>query len=115
MNNVNHFWNSGRNWSYLWNNEYIPKWAVVIMIAIFFVGLWILIMATLIRQFLLMLRGCGRRLTVLLPNTDYSKIHSWLMPIFAVGLGCPRWCQMLWGVSGVALYIPWGGKAGPYL
>ncbi|KAI5452972.1 hypothetical protein NCC49_006506 [Naganishia albida] len=94
---LRNYWLSGpygRNWSYLWNNEYIPKWAVVIMIAIFFVGLWIFIMATLIH---------------------YSKIHSWLMPIFAVGLGCPRWCQMLWGVSGVALYIPWGGKAGPYL
>jgi alpha-1,3-glucan synthase len=46
---------------------------------------------------------------------EFSKTHSWLMPIFAVGLGCPRWCQMLWGVSGVALYIPWGGVAGPYL
>jgi hypothetical protein len=45
------FNHSGRNWSYLWNNDYIPKWAVVIMIAIFFVGLWILIMATLIREF----------------------------------------------------------------
>jgi alpha-1,3-glucan synthase len=84
------------------------------MIAIFFVGLWILIMATLIRECSVPGR-CGAGLTVFLFDTDYSKIHSWLMPIFAVGLGCPRWCQMLWGVSGVALYIPWGGKAGPYL
>lgn len=23
--------------------------------------------------------------------------------------------QMLWGTSSLALYIPWGGSAGPYL
>lgn len=39
---------SGRNWSYLWNNQYIPKWAIVVMIIIFFIGLWILMMGTLI-------------------------------------------------------------------
>ena len=36
-----------------------------------------------------------------------SKSHSWLMPIFAIGLGAPRWCQMLWGVSGIGQYVPW--------
>ena len=47
--------------------------------------------------------------------TGYSKVHSWLLPVFAVGLGAPRWCQMFWGTSGIALYIPWGGAAGPYM
>jgi len=38
-----------------------------------------------------------------------------LLAVFAVGLGAPRWCQMLWGTSSLALYIPWAGSAGPYL
>lgn len=38
-----------------------------------------------------------------------SKSHSWLMPIFAIGLGAPRWCQMLWAVSGIGQYVPWAG------
>lgn len=42
-------------------------------------------------------------------------IHSWLLPVFAIGLGCPRWCQMWWGTSGMGLYLPWGGSAGPYI
>ncbi|KAA1115811.1 Cell wall alpha-1,3-glucan synthase ags1 [Puccinia graminis f. sp. tritici] len=44
-----------------------------------------------------------------------SKKHTWFLPIFAVGLGAPRWCQMLWGTSSLATYIPWAGAAGPYL
>ena len=47
--------------------------------------------------------------------TWLSKTHTWLLPVFAVGLGAPRWCQMLWGTSSLALYIPWAGSAGPYL
>lgn len=47
--------------------------------------------------------------------TYFSKTHTWLLPVFAVGLGAPRWCQMLWGTSSLALYIPWAGHAGPYL
>nr|KIR88547.1 alpha-1,3-glucan synthase [Cryptococcus tetragattii IND107] len=84
----------GRSWQYLWSQAGVPKWAVVIMIAIFFVGIWGLLLGILIR---------------------YSKIHSWLLPVFAIGLGCPRWCQMWWGTSGMGLYIPWGGSAGPYI
>lgn len=44
-----------------------------------------------------------------------SKIHIWLLPVFAVGLGAPRWCQMLWGTSLLVLYIPWAGSAGTYV
>lgn len=47
--------------------------------------------------------------------TNMTKTHTWFLPVFAVGLGAPRWCQMLWGTSSLALYIPWAGKAGPYL
>ena len=94
---LRNYWLSGpygRNWEYLWNGSNVARWAVVVMIAIFFLGIWGLIMGLLIR---------------------YSKVHSWLLPIFAIGLACPRWCQMWWGTSGMGLYVPWGGVAGPYV
>ena len=40
-----------------------------------------------------------------------SKQHSWILPVFAIALGAPRWCQMLWGTSGIGLYAPWAGSA----
>lgn len=30
--------------------------------------------------------------------------------MFAVGLGAPRWCQMLWATSGMGLWVPWAGS-----
>lgn len=84
----------GRNWSFLWTGHVIPVWFTVILVLIFFIGVWGLLMWVLSR---------------------ISKRHTWLLPIFAVGLGAPRWCQMLWGTSSIALYLPWAGAAGPYL
>ncbi|KII88464.1 glycosyltransferase family 5 protein [Plicaturopsis crispa FD-325 SS-3] len=83
----------GRNWSFLWNVP-IPKWQILILVIVFFVGVWALMLGIL---------------------THFSKTHTWLLPVFAVGLGAPRWCQMLWGTSSLALYIPWAGGAGHYL
>ncbi|KIY43381.1 glycoside hydrolase family 13 and glycosyltransferase family 5 protein [Fistulina hepatica ATCC 64428] len=83
----------GRNWSYLWSVD-IPKWVILMLVLTFFIGVW------------------GAMMLVL---TQFSKTHTWVLPVFAVGLGAPRWCQMLWGTSSLALYIPWAGKAGPYL
>jgi len=83
----------GRSWSFLWSAP-IPKLAILGLIIAFFIGVW------------------GVMLWIL---THFSKTHTWLLPVFAVGLGAPRWCQMLWGTSSLALYIPWAGKAGPYL
>ncbi|TFK55043.1 glycoside hydrolase family 13 and glycosyltransferase family 5 domain-containing protein [Heliocybe sulcata] len=83
----------GRNWSFLWNGN-IPRWQVALLVIAFFVVVWALLMYIL---------------------TQFSKIHTWLLPVFAVGLGAPRWCQMLWGTSSLALYIPWAGHSGPYL
>jgi alpha-1,3-glucan synthase len=57
---------------------------------IFFVGVWVL--SLYILWFL-------------------SKRHSWVIPIFAIGLGAPRWGQMLWGTSNIGLYVPWGSRA----
>ncbi|KAI0322220.1 glycoside hydrolase family 13 and glycosyltransferase family 5 domain-containing protein [Amylostereum chailletii] len=83
----------GRNWGFLWAVP-IPKWQIALLVVAFFIGVWALILWVL---------------------TYFSKTHTWLLPVFAVGLGAPRWCQMLWGTSSLALYIPWAGTAGPYL
>ncbi|KAI0647127.1 glycoside hydrolase family 13 and glycosyltransferase family 5 protein [Trametes meyenii] len=83
----------GRNWSFLWNVP-IVKWQIALLVVAFFIVVWGLMMGIL---------------------TWLSKTHTWLLPVFAVGLGAPRWCQMLWGTSSLALYIPWAGHAGPYL
>jgi alpha-1,3-glucan synthase len=39
-----------------------------------------------------------------------SKRHAWVIPIFAIGLGAPRWCQILWSTSNIGSYIPWAGS-----
>ncbi|EJD02308.1 modular protein with glycoside hydrolase family 13 and glycosyltransferase family 5 domains [Fomitiporia mediterranea MF3/22] len=83
----------GRNWSFLWSVP-IPKWATLLLIITFFVVVWGILMVIL---------------------TYFSKTHTWLLPVFAVGLGAPRWAQMLWGTSSIAYYLPWAGKSGPYL
>jgi alpha-1,3-glucan synthase len=80
---------TGRNWSYLWSSQHAPDWALVLLILLFFVGVW----AT-------MLGGLGW----------LSRTHSWAIPIFAVGLGAPRWGQILWATSGIGQYLPWAGS-----
>lgn len=82
----------GRNWKYLWSSDHAPGWAIFLLILFFFVGVWALILWYFSRL---------------------SVTHSWFIPIFAVGLGAPRWCQMLWSTSGVGAYLPWAG--GPVL
>ncbi|KAJ3781651.1 glycoside hydrolase family 13 and glycosyltransferase family 5 protein [Lentinula aff. detonsa] len=83
----------GLNWTYLWNMN-VPKLHILFLIIAFFIGLWALVLAFL---------------------THLSKTHTWLLPIFAVGLGAPRWCQMLWSTSSIGTYLPWAGPSGPYL
>ena len=39
-----------------------------------------------------------------------SRRHSWILPVFAIGLGAPRWCQMLWGTSNIGQSVPWAGS-----
>lgn len=58
------------------------------MVIIFFIGIWALLLW--IFGFL-------------------SSRHAWFLPIFAIGLGSPRWCQMLWGISNIGAYLPWAG------
>lgn len=78
--------NYGRSWNYLWSSDIAPAWAVAILAIIFFVGVW----------------AAGLAVMAYLSNE-----HSWALPLFAIGLGAPRWAQSLWGTSGVGLYLPW--------
>lgn len=62
----------GRNWSFLWSVD-IPAWQTLLLVIGFFIGVWALMLAIL---------------------TYFAKTHTWLLPVFAVGLGAPRWCQV---------------------
>ncbi|KAI4280846.1 MAG: hypothetical protein L6R38_004122 [Xanthoria sp. 2 TBL-2021] len=90
---IQNYWLSapyGRNWRYLWNSTHAPAWGIVLLILIFFVGVWALMLFIL---------------------GHLSKQHAWILPIFAIGLGAPRWAQMLWGISGIGTYVPFGSAA----
>lgn len=90
---IQNYWLSapyGRNWRYLWSSQHAPAWGIVILLLIFFVGVWAAMLFVL---------------------GYLSKQHSWIIPIFSIGLGSPRWGQMLWGISGIGLYVPWGTPA----
>ncbi|KAL8980698.1 MAG: hypothetical protein Q9177_005804, partial [Variospora cf. flavescens] len=77
----------GRNWRYLWSSQHAPTWSIILLILVFFVVVWAVALAVL---------------------GHLSKQHSWIIPIFSIGLGCPRWSQILWAISGIATYIPHG-------
>lgn len=86
---VQNFWMSapyGRNWAYLFSSQWAPVWAIFVLCAVFFIGAWAGFLAVF---------------------SHLSKDHSWILPVFAIGLGAPRWGQMLWGISGVGNYVPW--------
>jgi len=79
----------GRDWKYLWSSQHAPAWAIALLVIAFFIGVW--------AGFLFLFGAL-------------SKYHSWILPMFAVGLGAPRWCQMLWATSGMGLWVPWAGS-----
>ncbi|KAJ9634222.1 hypothetical protein H2199_009052 [Coniosporium tulheliwenetii] len=88
---VQNYWLSapyGRNWLYLWSSQHVPAWQMAILVAVFFLGVW--------AGFLYIFGVLSNR-------------YSWILPIFAIGLGAPRWCQMLWSTSNIGLYVPWAG------
>ena len=80
----------GRSWRYLWSSTASPAWAVALLVVLFFGGVWSGLLWAFAR---------------------FSLHHSWFLPVFAIGLGAPRWAQMLWGISGVAEFLPWGSQA----
>lgn len=79
----------GRSWRYLFSSVHAPAWTIWMLILAFFVMLW----AAMLWMFSIL-----------------SKRHSWILPMFAVALGAPRWCQMLWGTSGMGEWVPWAGS-----
>ncbi|TIC95265.1 Cell wall alpha-1,3-glucan synthase mok13 [Colletotrichum higginsianum] len=88
---IQNYWLSapyGRNWQFLFASQFIPGWGVVLLALGFFVVLWAIILYVF---------------------SFFSESHTWLLPIFAIGLCAPRWAQMLWGTSSMGMYLPWAG------
>ncbi|KAK0625431.1 alpha-1,3 glucan synthase [Bombardia bombarda] len=79
----------GRNWFYLFSSQHVPIWGTLLLTAFFYIGVWALFLAFF---------------------AVVSKRHPWWLPLFALGLGAPRWAQMLWGTSGFGVYLPWAGS-----
>lgn len=80
----------GRNWTFLFSSSVAPTYAIVLLILLFFIGVW----AGFLGVF-----------------AHLSKEHSWILPLFAIGLGAPRWAQIWWGTSNIGFYLPWAGGA----
>ncbi|KAJ5929772.1 hypothetical protein N7454_006722 [Penicillium verhagenii] len=78
----------GRNWSFLWTSIHTKPWEIVILCIVFFGIVWCMFLYIVSR---------------------FSKKHSWFLPVFACGLGAPRFIQIWWGVSGIGYYLPWAG------
>ena len=78
----------GRSWQFLFNTQHVSRKGIFLLALGFYVGLWGL---------------------VLYAFSYFSDKHTWLLPIFAVGLCAPRWAQEFWGASGIGLYLPWTG------
>ena len=72
----------------MWDNDptnpnELKDWEVLILLVVFFIGVWGVLLGFL---------------------TWLSKIHTWFLAIFAVGIGAPRWCQ----VSDLRTWLPPG-------
>ncbi|KAE8155104.1 hypothetical protein BDV25DRAFT_169289 [Aspergillus avenaceus] len=83
----------GRNWGFLWSSNHAHDWQIVILCVVFYGFVW--------AGFLFVVG-------------HYFKSHSWFLPVFACGLGAPRFLQIWWGISGIGYYLPWvtGGYEG---
>ena len=86
----------GRSWSFLFASGHVPWWAVFVLLVFFFIVLW----AAAMWGFSIL-----------------TKTHTWVLPMFAVGLCAPRWAQIWWATSGMAVWLPWapGGYIGSAL
>lgn len=79
---------TGRNWAYLWTSQHASAWTIALLVVFFFIFVWV---------------------AGLLVFAYFSETHSWTLPIFAIGVGAPRWAQILWSTSGMGLWLPWAG------
>lgn len=75
----------GRNWTYLWSSNHASVWEIVVLTLGFFIFVWAVILFVM---------------------SHLSKTHTWILPIFAIGLGAPRWAQSLWSCSTLASTFP---------
>ncbi|KAF6820108.1 alpha-glucan synthase [Colletotrichum plurivorum] len=78
----------GRNWFFLFSSQHVPVWSMVLLALFFFIFVWAVVLWGLAKA---------------------SESHPWLFPMFAVGLGAPRWAQIWWGTSRIGVYMPWAG------
>ena len=76
----------GRNWRYLFSSNWAPAGAIFGLVVLFFVVVWAGLLAIFWRL---------------------SKTHTWILPVFAISLGAPRWCQIWWSTSGMGVWLPW--------
>jgi alpha-1,3-glucan synthase len=79
----------GRNWFFLFSSQHVSTGAVLGLAFGFLIGGWGLCLSWF---------------------AYISKRHPWWLPVFAIGLGAPRWAQMLWGTSSFGLFLPWAGS-----
>jgi alpha-1,3-glucan synthase len=77
---------AGRNWSFLFHSAHASPTQILGLVALFFGAVWAALCLLFARL---------------------SRAHSWILPLFALGLGAPRWAQIWWGTSAVALWLPW--------
>jgi alpha-1,3-glucan synthase len=80
---------TGRNWGYLWSSTHVKNWQIAVLAIGFFVIIW----TTFLYFFGLL-----------------AKTHTWILPIFAIGLGAPRWVQILWSCTPWGQFLPWAGS-----
>ncbi len=88
---IQNYWLSaqyGRSWQFLFASQHVPRWGVLLLALGFYVGLWAVVLRVFARL---------------------ADAHTWLLPIFAIGLCAPRWAQEFWGTSGIGWYLPWAG------
>ena len=79
----------GRNWFFLFSSTHVSTGTVLGLAFAFLIGGWGVFLSWF---------------------AFISKRHPWWLPVFAIGLGAPRWAQMLWGTSSFGLYLPWAGS-----
>jgi alpha-1,3-glucan synthase len=79
----------GRNWFFLFSSQHVSTGAVLGLAFGFLIGGWGVFLGWF---------------------AFISKRHPWWLPVFAIGLGAPRWAQMLWGTSSFGLFLPWAGS-----
>ncbi|EPY51942.1 alpha-1,3-glucan synthase Mok11 [Schizosaccharomyces cryophilus OY26] len=94
---LQNYWMStlqGRSWAFVWSPRSTNRWVTFLLVLFFYVAIWLGTIGGL---------------------ASLSQKHSWILPILGLGFGAPRWLQTLWGTSNIGLYLPYFGKAAPYM